>query len=331
MSLCRGRAVLQVIHCGEGWGHERCFVFPIPLKPGTRYRVDRATFQRIVGETYDRWAGLERRQVEFLFSARISTLQHGKVLLHGPDVAKHTRNRVPGVKVPAKALSGFVKQLDRRGLIELDGDMGRGRGGTRTAFRLTEAALKLTDEMLEGLLSQVSLGFPISNLRTLSQLFGELDTGRAERLGDVGEQLAIHVCLLLGLRVIGRNIRAPHAEIDVLADRLADFAYQRWAIQVKNIRTAQNVDIDRIDRELGAASGTGITHILFFVPRSSLTTAARAEMMAKNAFTPLHIYYIDADSMRGGVSSTDLLRVLVAQAREVATLKRGEAERREAR
>jgi putative transposase len=54
---------------------------------------------------------------------------------------------------------------------------------------------------------------------------------------------SVHLCLMLGLRVRHWRKRAPHAEIDLIAERLTGLAYQRWMVQVKN--TGGPLDADR--------------------------------------------------------------------------------------
>jgi hypothetical protein len=139
--------------------------------------------------------------------------------------------------------------------------------------------------------------------------------------------LAVHLCLMLGLRILSWRKRAPQAEIDLIAERRAALTYQRWAVQVKN--TGGDLDGDRVDREIGAAAGTGTTHILFVVPRAGLTDPARREIAIRSALLPLHIYVLcreDVDEKSGDA----LLVRLRRQEATLASAKRREAERREA-
>src|SRR6185436_6259983 len=115
-----------------------------------------------------------------------------------------------------------------------------------------------------------------------------LSGGTADQIGRLGEQLAVHLCLMLGLRVRSWRKRAPHSEIDLIAERLTGLTYQRWVVQVKN--TAVNLDVDQVDREIGAAAGLGVSHILFVAPRAEPTQHARGEIRMKNRLTHLHVY-----------------------------------------
>lgn len=299
------------------------------LKPGRRYRVDRRAMSELLGGAYEGFAGLSPREAEFIFAARLYGIQHDQEVLSAPDVAKLTRVRRPDTRIPSKGLQGFLKSLEEKGLVTRTREMQRGWGGTRVAFRLTDTASLLSEERLRSLMSQVGLGYPVVRMRPLSELLENLDTGQAQKIGDAGEQLAIHICLMLGLRVLGRNIRAPLAEIDVLAERTSGLTYQRWAIQVKNITSTTKVDIDRIDRELGAVAGTGITHVLFFLPRSCTTGYAKAELLKKNALTPLHLYVLDAEAVGDEPTASTLIKELEAQAKLIAQLKTDESSRRE--
>jgi hypothetical protein len=138
--------------------------------------------------------------------------------------------------------------------------------------------------------------------------------------------LAVHASLMLGVRVVGWRTRAP-VEIDLTAERTCALTYQRWHVQVKN--TEGDVDSDRVDREIGAAAGTGATHLLFVVPRAGLTAPARAEIDAKNKLTHLHIFVLTQPSFGTPVKVATLLRELRGQEARLARIKRTEAERRE--
>ncbi len=139
--------------------------------------------------------------------------------------------------------------------------------------------------------------------------------------------LALHLCLALGLRIDRWRHRVPAAEIDLIAERTVGLSYQRWSVQVKN--TSTNLDIDRVDREIGAAAGLGMTHILFVVPRASCTDPARAEMLIKSRLTGLHIFYLNKSAIRQKVRIDRILRELESQSSLISFTKRHEARRRE--
>ena len=144
--------------------------------------------------------------------------------------------------------------------------------------------------------------------------------------GTTGEMLAVHACLLLGLRVVSWRSRAP-AEIDLIAERTMGLSYQRWHVQVKN--TDNDLDVDRVDREIGVAAGTGATHILFVVPRAGVSQTAQAELDAKTRLTHLQPYVLSAAAFDAPVQVGRLLRELRGQEARQTRIKRMEAERRE--
>jgi hypothetical protein len=164
----------------------------------------------------------------------------------------------------------------------------------------------------------------LSDLKPLDYILDALRRDDCD--GKLGEMLAVHLCLMIGLRVVAWRKCLP-AEIDLTADRVTALSYQRFHIQVKN--TSGDLEIDRVDREVGAAAGTGATHILFVVPRAGLTRAARAEILAKSRNTSLHIYALTKESLKPPVRAASLLEALRFQGLSLATAKQNQAERRE--
>ncbi len=273
------------------------------------YSVNADGLVAVVGSGVTQMLGLDRAQVEFLLAARVLAVQIGSDTLEGPDIKKLAETRAPDVKIPSKALGSFVKRLMDRGLVEAV-VRARGKGGTRTNLRLTIEAVRLADAQVRLFLEQSAAGFLLSELGTLSDALAALAQGTAEERGRAGERLAVHICLMLGLRVTGWRERMP-VEVDLTAERVVGFAYQRWHVQVKNIDGDLNAD--RVDREIGAAAGTGATHLLFVVPRGGISAAARAEAVMKSRLTSLHIY----------------VRQLEGEQTVLVREKRNEAERRE--
>lgn len=153
-----------------------------------------------------------------------------------------------------------------------------------------------------------------------------LATGHAERRGHYGEMLAAHLCIALGLKKLRWRQRAPAAEIDLSAEKVTGFAYQRWHIQVKN--TQGKLDIDRVDRELGAAAGLGVTHLLFVVPRASLTAPAKTQLLVKSRLTPIHAFALTKKELTC-FQMARILESLRGQALLIAHTKEDEARRRE--
>jgi hypothetical protein len=297
----------------------RAGIFPTP-----KYTIDEQAVEHVLGTDVARLYSLTDGELEFVLAARILERQTGSPVLSAPNVATLVDSRGRGARVRRKALSSFLKSLETKQLIEL-APLHAGQGGARTAFKLTVRASRLSDEQLRALLAQSQTGFPLSELQPLAQVLEELAIGNADRLGRLGEMLAVHLCLMLGLTVTDWRRRAPQAEIDLIAERMAALSYQRWAVQVKN--TISLLDSDRVDREVGAAAGTGVTHLLFVVPRATVAAPALRELRIRCALTSLHIYYLAAEELVTK-SSDSLFFELRKQEKILAQLKRAEAERR---
>jgi len=293
------------------------------LNAGQRYSVNEHGLESAMGVGAKRLLGLSPAQVELLLAARIMELQQGP-LLEAADVKMLAEQRRPDVRLPGKTLGKFVKGLVEQGLL-IDGGHVSSRGGRRVAFRLAPTAHELTDEQVRSLVAQAQAGMLLSDMRSLTDVMAALATGNADTRGRLGEMLAVHACLMLGLRVLGWRSRSP-VEVDLVADRVSGLTYQRWHIQVKNVDG--DLDSDRVDREVGAAVGTGATHILFVVPRGGATSAARGEMNAKSRLTALHVYALTDQAFASPVLVSNLLRELTAQEAHLTRLKRLEAERR---
>lgn len=290
-----------------------------------RYEVNRAAVERLLGERTGSLLGLSEEQVEFLFAARLLVSQGGESDLKAIDVATLTEER-SGVQISRKSLSGFVKTLEKTGWVIRSGRK-KGSGGSQLYFRLLKRGTELGEEQLRGLLDQVSTGFLLSDLLPLDHVLANLDSGDTDKVGRLGEMLAIHVCLMLGLRVCEWRKRAPHAEIDLIAERSTGLTYQWWAIQVKN--TGGKLDADQVDREIGAVAGSGVTHILFVVPRTALTKPAQLEILHRSRLTPLHIYYLTDEHFGERPDAAALLRELAAQQTYLSRAKREEIIRRQ--
>ncbi len=290
------------------------------------YRVLDDGLAAVVGAGFSDLLGLDAGQLEFVLAARHLSIMENWPVLEAPDVRQLAEVRGNGVKIPSKALGSFVRRLEERGLIEIAAQS-QGRGGARTAFRLTATGIALTDEQIRRILAQSQAGYALSELGSIGDALALLDSGTADERGRAAERLAVHLCLMLGLSVTGWRVRLP-VEVDLTAERSVGFAYQRWHVQVKNTDT--DLDADRVDRELGAAAGTGATHLLFIVPRASMTSAARAEAISKARFTPLHIYWLTANQLRVRDPAV-MIQYLDDQLRVISREKRAEALRREGR
>ena len=83
------------------------------------------------------------------------------------------------------------------------------------------------------------------------------------------------------------------------------------------------------DRELGAAVGTGITHVLFVVPRADLSDPARAELIARIKLSPIHAYFLTTDNFDSNLNADPVIQALAAQSAALEFVKSEEARRRE--
>jgi hypothetical protein len=288
------------------------------------YQVDAAKVDLVLGRDFKRILKLNDAELEFVLAARIAH-QARPGVLQAPDVKLLAETRSPEVKLPAKALSVFVRKLAADGFFRLENSV-RAKGGTRISFTMNELALETTDSEARRLLVQTRSRFDLSDVRPLSESVTLLNVGNADQQGLAGEMLAIHVCLMLDLTVLNWRHRLP-VEVDLIAERSVALSYQRWHIQVKN--TAFDLDADRVDREVGAAAGTGATHILFVVPRAALSSPARAEIVAKTRLTHLHIFWLAREAFEPDPQLGPMLRELRGQQAFITRLKRAEAERRQ--
>jgi hypothetical protein len=290
------------------------------------YAVNEDGVENLLGHGVAALYGLDRAALEFLLAARILHQQQAAPGLDAVAVATMAEQRAEDLRIKRKSLGQFVQALEERGLVRVLPALA-GKGGSRTSFELSDQGIHITEEQLRELLAQSQAGFALSELRPLHEVVAVLNQGNAEQLGRFGEQLAVHLCLILGLRVRSWRKRAPHSEIDLIAERLYGLAYQRWFIQVKN--TATGLDGDQVDREIGASVGLGVTHILFVVPRSdTITPQAQAQIRLKSRVTPLHIYYLTEKMLREK-RAEPMLALLAKQAKQQEADKRDEAERRE--
>jgi hypothetical protein len=302
----------------------RAWLSRVGVISGTGYSVSQGKVTEVLGEGVAKILGLEPPELEFLLAARILA-QSKSPTLDAPDVKRLAETRNPLVRIPSKALGTFVRGLIQKKLFE-EADRSRGKGGTRVACRLSPLGIKLSDEQIRALLEQSAAGMLLGDMLPLAEIVSGLDQGDTDRIGRLGEMLAVHLCLMLGLKVIGWRTRLP-VEVDVTAERTVALGYQRFHVQVKNV--AGDLDSDRVDREVGAAAGTGATHLLFVVPRAGVTSPGLAEILTRSQLTPLHIFVLTRDSLGEPVSTVNMLASLRAQELRIAALKRAEAQRRE--
>lgn len=295
------------------------------LSPKGAYEVSDSRLTQLLGPGVKQLVGLTPAEVEFVLAARVHVAQTGQPLFDAPDVKKIAESRAPEVRIPSKALGAFVKRLVAAGLLTTSSRT-KGKGGSRTQAGLALKGTRLADEQIRSFLAQSEAGFFLPDLKPLKQVLEGLAQGTAETRGRWGEMLGVHVCLLLGLKVIGWRTRMP-VEIDLTAERAVAMCYQRWHVQVKNIEG--HLDADRVDREIGAAAGTGATHLLFLVPRGGVTQPARAEIIAKNRLTQLHIFTLQGEILQLATPIA-IVEGLNGQLATILRNKRSEADRREA-
>ncbi len=294
------------------------------MERGRRYAIRDARVEELLGRGAVRLLGLDEREVEFLLAARVQMALQKDQVLEAADVKALAETRRPDVKLPSKGLASFARGLVTQGLI-VEEKKARSKGGTRFAFRVSSEGLKLTDEQVRKLVEQSWAGMPLEKLRPIDDALDALAKGTTEERGQLGEMLAVHACLMLGLRVVAWRKRAP-VEIDLSAERTVGLSYQRWHLQVKNIDG--DLKSDRVDREIGAAAGTGATHLLFVVPRGGVSGPAQLEIDTKNKLTHFHVYLLTAASFAAPISAS-LIRDLRGQEAKLTRIKRMEAERRE--
>ncbi|HET7500207.1 MAG TPA: hypothetical protein VFK02_04365, partial [Kofleriaceae bacterium] len=227
------------------------------MERGRRYAIRDARVEELLGRGAVKLLELDEREVEFLLAARVQMTLQKDQALEAADVKALAETRRPDVKLPSKGLASFARGLVTKRLI-VEEKKARSKGGTRFAFRVSSEGLKLTDEQVRKLVEQSWAGMPLEKLRPIGDALDALANGTTEERGQLGEMLAVHACLILGLRVVAWRKRAP-VEIDLSAERTVGLSYQRWHLQVKNIDG--DLGSDRVDREIGAAVGTGATHL----------------------------------------------------------------------
>lgn len=295
------------------------------MRPGARFSVDYAVLDDLLGHEVAQLFGLNEKELEFVIAARLLERQSGTSTLAASDVVDVVDGRAPHVAIRRKSLGEFVKGLAERKVITVSKTSGP--GGRQTMLSLAAKGLELADDELRGLLEQSQAGFPVSQLPPMAELLENLAHGTAHELGHAGEKLAVHVCLMLGLKVESWRKRAPNTEIDLIAQRTAALGYQRWMVQVKNTKT--DLSNDRVDRELGAAAGIPVTHVLFVVPRAGVSETAAREMITKSRLTELHVYALTKEMFVPGSERSLILSALRSQSHALSLAKQEEARRRE--
>ncbi len=290
------------------------------------YRIHEDVVSELLGSEAEKLLGITAVELEFVLAARAIEHESGSESVRASDAADLAETRRPDVRIPRKSLGSFVAGLIKREVAEHVENVS-GKGGSARVLKLTARASNLADDELRSLLGQSKTAYNLRTLLPLAALRDKLNVGTAEERGWIGEMLAVHACLMLGLKVVAWRSRAPGAEIDLLAERVVGLSFQRWAIQVKN--TDLDLDADRVDREIGASVGVGVTHILFIVPRASLTGAAEREITVRSRLTELHIYALTREVFDGEISGPRFTYSLKAQAERLARYKRDEALRRE--
>ena len=290
------------------------------------YSVRQSALADVIGERTELLFGLTATEAEFVFAARLMMIQSGKEEMAAASVVSLAEQRNPDVRFRRKSLGGLLSALENKGLVEMTGRQS-GSGGAKLVFKLRWQGIEFGESELRRACSQVDLS--IVELKPLTEIRTNLAIGDSYELGRLGEMLGIHACLALGLRNIQWRQRAPHAEIDLLADRTAALSYQRWAVQVKN--TGGDLSADRVDREVGVTVGSGVTHILFLTPRARLSRPAHAEIVHRCRLTGLHMFFLDKSTFDQIDSISGMHKALALQAQDLATIKQQEAVRRETR
>ncbi len=346
---CNGLRLVEVLHRAELRGHEapsleelareldrnptsknvsamRAWLARAGVVSATgAYRVDMSVVRKLLGDRTLRVLGLPADEFEFVVAAHYVALTHSGPL-SAQEVADLVEARCPDIRIRRKSLGALLERLKVLGVISAPARSEGGKGGSSLTFML-ELDSRLTEEALRALADQTAIGGALHALLPLEEVFTRVAHGSTDERGHIGEMLGLHVCLMLDLKVIARRLRAPNAELDLVAERSAGLSYQRWSIQVKN--TTSELSVEQVDREVGAAAAAGLTHVLFIVPRARLTPAAQGEITQVNQFTPMHVYTLTAADLSRQMTAASLIRALAGQMEAIAGTKRAELKRRQ--
>jgi site-specific DNA-methyltransferase (cytosine-N4-specific) len=237
------------------------------------------------------------------------------------QVMRLAQAATPGLVVPEKSLeSKVIQPLVRAAFVTAE----RGTAGRGARASMVEFTEKLTREILEPILEQVSRGEAelVRFLRIpLSELIVQVD--EAPTKGERGlalEALAIRLMRHLGCTYIGtriRNVWTGGAEVDALFEHRGVF-FSRVQVQAKN--TAR-VDVHDVAKEVGVAQSVKAT-IVVMVTTGTIGDVARDFAATVMRVSNVAIYLIDGRDLKAiGEDASAIVDVFQREAVDAAKLK----------
>lgn len=209
------------------------------------------------------------------------------------DLAEATE----GVRFGRSSLPNEVlTPLENAGLIEQRS--GGTRGGKTATLRTTES---FQSEVLAPFLEYAVDSFDPVVTRYYryrpEDIYSELMSTDRYKKGLALEAYSIYLMRLLGLRLIEWRKRARdttgQAEVDVLLAGVFGGTATTWQVQCKNTPNS-TVDLEDIAKEVGIATITKVSHIMF-AANGRFTRDARQFARRVMLETPLSVYILDAD------------------------------------
>jgi site-specific DNA-methyltransferase (cytosine-N4-specific) len=160
--------------------------------------------------------------------------------------------------------------------------------------------------------------------RSLSEIVADLSSPKKDVKGKALEILAVNVCRILGLQIVGWRLRSNETggqEVDVIADG-TNFVFLRWEIQCKNTKT---VSSDDVAREVGVALGNH-AGVVLMVTTGRFTEPARKYMNRILQTTAMNVMLLDGSDLKEIVGNpAAAARVLGKHAKRIRSLKRSES------
>jgi hypothetical protein len=159
--------------------------------------------------------------------------------------------------------------------------------------------------------------------RPLKEIVVDLTSPNKDVKGKALEILAVNVCRILGLQIVGWRLRSRETggqEVDVIADG-TNFVFLRWEIQCKNTRT---VSSDDVAREVGVALGNH-AGVVLMITTGRFTEPARRYMNRILQTTAMNVMLLDGSDLKEIVGNpASAARVLGRHAKRIRNLKRSE-------
>jgi len=215
----------------------------------------------------------------------------------------------------------ILEPLTTSGLIEWRS--GGTKGGKTAELRVTK---EFKSDILEPFISgaTVSLDPQITRYYKMraEDIYSDLNSSDTGKKGQALEAYAIQLMRILGLRLIAWRKRAKdstgQAEIDALMTGVIGSIATTWQVQCKN-KPNSSVNLEDIAKEIGTATVTKATHILF-VTNGTYTKDAREFANKVMASSSLSIYLLDKiDFEIVRKNPTALAQLLESQSRKIAS------------